>query len=107
CLRIRTRGLPIIYSPAAVLRSQPRSSSRARALFRRSAAEFAARWAPAPRSDELVCVADGRDFSREMNRAWRLPQPSAPVGSGLPAIVWTSYFLETGGYTEEAMSAVE
>ena len=30
-----------------------------------------------------------------------------PKVSGLPAIAWTSHFLEQGGYTEEAVAAIE
>ena len=81
CMRLRARGLPIVYCPAAVLHSQPRSTSRMRALWRSSAREFAARWGPTTlRSDELICQADGRDLSAEINRSWRLP---APFGAGV------------------------
>ena len=108
CLRLRARGLPIIYSPAAALRSRPRSMPGMREHFRRSAREFVARWAPTTvRSDELVCMADGRNVAWEASRSWRLPRPSGPDVNGLPAIAWTSYFLEHGGYTEEAVAAIE
>jgi glycosyltransferase involved in cell wall biosynthesis/tetratricopeptide (TPR) repeat protein len=108
CLRLRTRGLPIIYAPAAVLRSTPRSPREGGDQLRSSAREFTTRWAPTTiRSDVLVCRADGRDLHREVNRRWSLPRPSAPAGEGLPAVVWTSHFLEHGGYTEEALAAVE
>jgi glycosyltransferase involved in cell wall biosynthesis/GT2 family glycosyltransferase/tetratricopeptide (TPR) repeat protein len=108
CLRLRARGFPIIYSPAAALRSQLRSVSGTRGLFRRSAREFTARWSPTTfRSDEVVCRADGRDASSEWNRAWRLPRPAVPPVGDLPAIAWSSHFLEQGGYTEEALAAIE
>jgi glycosyltransferase involved in cell wall biosynthesis/GT2 family glycosyltransferase/Flp pilus assembly protein TadD len=108
CMRLRTRGLPIIYSPAAALQSRLRSVPGTRGAFRRSAREFVARWSPTVlRSDELVCSADGRDVSWQRNRSWRLPRPAGPGAGGLPALVWTSHFLERGGYTEEAIAAVE
>jgi glycosyltransferase involved in cell wall biosynthesis/GT2 family glycosyltransferase/Flp pilus assembly protein TadD len=108
CLRLRARGLPIIYSPAAALRSQLRSVPGTRGLFRRSAREFATRWSPTTfRSDEVVCRADGNDANSEWNRAWRLPRPAGPRVDGLPAVAWSSHFLEQGGYTEEALAAVE
>ena len=52
-------------------------------------------------------MADGRNVASESSRSWRLPRPSGPSVDGLPAIAWTSYFLEHGGYTEEAVAAVE
>ena len=108
CLRLRARGLPIIYSPAAALRAQLRSVPGTRGLFRRSAREFATRWSPTTfRSDEVVCRADGRDANSEWNLAWRLPRPAGPRTGDLPAIAWSSHFLEQGGYTEEALAAVE
>jgi glycosyltransferase involved in cell wall biosynthesis/GT2 family glycosyltransferase/tetratricopeptide (TPR) repeat protein len=108
CLRLRARGFPIIYSPAAVLRSHLRSVPGTRSLFRRSAREFATRWSPTTfRSDEVVCRADGCDANSEWNRAWRLPRPAGPRVGGLPAIAWSSHFFEHGGYTEEALAAVE
>jgi glycosyltransferase involved in cell wall biosynthesis/tetratricopeptide (TPR) repeat protein len=108
CLRLRARGLPIIYCPAAVLRSQPRSASGMRGLWRTSAREFVARWGPTtPRSDELVCLADGRDVNAESKLSWRLPRPSGAGSGTWPAILWTGHFHEHGGYTEEALAAVE
>jgi glycosyltransferase involved in cell wall biosynthesis/Flp pilus assembly protein TadD len=108
CLRLRARGFPIVYSPAAALRSQLRSVPGTRGLFRRSAREFATRWSPTTfRSDEVVCRADGRDANSEWNRSWRLPRPALPGGGGLPAIAWSSHFHEQGGYTEEALAVVE
>jgi GT2 family glycosyltransferase/glycosyltransferase involved in cell wall biosynthesis/Flp pilus assembly protein TadD len=108
CLRLRARGLPISYAPDAALRSQLRSVPGSRGVFRRSAREFATRWSPATfRSDEVVCVADGRDANSEWNRSWRLPRPAGSRVGDLPAIAWTSHFLEQGGYTEEAFAAVE
>ena len=108
CLRLRARGLPIIYSPAAALRSEVRSVPGTRGLFRRSAREFATRWSPTTfRSDEVVCRADGCDANSEWNRSWRLPRPARPRVGGLPAIAWSSHFFEQGGYTEEALAAVE
>jgi len=108
CLRLRSRGLPIVYSPTAVLRSRLSSQPGARGAFRGSAREFVARWSGATfRSDEVVCVGDRRDANREWSRSWRLPRPSGPGLGGLPAIAWTSHFLEGGGYTEEAIAAVE
>jgi glycosyltransferase involved in cell wall biosynthesis/Flp pilus assembly protein TadD len=108
CMRLRTRGLPSVYAPAAVLRSTLRSVPGTRADFRRSAREFAARWSPTVlRSDGFACAADGRDVHRQWNRSWRLPRPASSSVGGLPAIAWTSHFLEQGGYTEEAIVAVE
>ena len=108
CMRLRTRGMPIIYSPAAVLRSSPRSIPGTRGDFRRSAQEFAARWSrTAERSDSVVCRSDGTNEHSEASRSWRLTRPATPRVSGLPAISWTSHFLEQGGYTEEAVAAVE
>ncbi len=108
CMRLRTRGLPSVYAPAAVLRSTLRSVPGTRGDFRRSAREFAARWSPTVlRSDGFACVADGRDVHRQWNRSWRLPRPASSSVGGLPAIAWTSHFLEQGGYTEEAIVAVE
>jgi glycosyltransferase involved in cell wall biosynthesis/GT2 family glycosyltransferase/tetratricopeptide (TPR) repeat protein len=108
CLRLRSRGLPIIYSPTAALQSRIRSPLGTRGSFRGSAREFAARWSPVTfRSDEVVCRADRRDANGEWSRSWRLPRPSGPGIGGLPAVAWTSHFLEGGGYTEEAIAAVE
>ena len=108
CLRQRTRGRPVLYAPSATLVSPMRPLPGTRTSFRRSAREFATRWLPTTfRSDELVCRADGRDASWEWNRSWRLPRPAAPRGDGLPAVAWSSHFLEQGGYTEEALAAVE
>jgi glycosyltransferase involved in cell wall biosynthesis/tetratricopeptide (TPR) repeat protein len=108
CLRLRGRGLPILYAPNAVLRSRGRSAAGTREDFRRSAREFAARWSPTTfRSDELVCWADRREINPEVNRSWQLPRPSGPGAGGLPAVAWTSHFNEHGGYTEEAIAAVE
>jgi GT2 family glycosyltransferase/glycosyltransferase involved in cell wall biosynthesis/tetratricopeptide (TPR) repeat protein len=108
CLRLRTRGLPIVYSPAAVLRSSLRSIPGTRGDFRRSALEFATRWSRSTnRSEEAVCRSDGTNEDSEGSRAWRLPRPAVPPVSGLPAISWTSHFLEQGGYTEEAVAAIE
>ncbi|MEY2460566.1 MAG: hypothetical protein QOG30_2396, partial [Acidimicrobiaceae bacterium] len=108
CLRLRSRGLPIRYSSTAALSSTPRTVPGTRRLFERSACEFATRWSRTSfRSDNAICFADGRDFNHLVNRAWRLPRPSGSRGEGLPAIAWTSHFLEQGGYTEEAIAAVE
>jgi glycosyltransferase involved in cell wall biosynthesis/GT2 family glycosyltransferase/cytochrome c-type biogenesis protein CcmH/NrfG len=108
CLRVRARGRPILFAPSAELRSPLRTVPGTRDSFRRSAREFATRWSPAAfRSDELVCRSDGLDPNWEWNRSWRLPRPAAPAGGGLPAIAWSSHFLEHGGYTEEALAAVE
>jgi glycosyltransferase involved in cell wall biosynthesis/GT2 family glycosyltransferase/cytochrome c-type biogenesis protein CcmH/NrfG len=108
CLRLRTRGLPIIYSPAAVLRSSLRSIPGTRGDFRRSAREFATRWSRfTDRSEEVVCRSDGTNEHSEGSRSWRLPRPAVPRLGGLPAISWTSHFLEQGGYTEEAGAAIE
>ncbi|MCU1447988.1 MAG: hypothetical protein JWP02_158, partial [Acidimicrobiales bacterium] len=111
CLRLRTRGLPVLYAPAAALRSVVRSVPGSRGSFLSSAREFAARWSRALPSDDVVGVVDGADVNWEWMRSWRLPRPVArPPGSrasGLPAVAWTSHFLEQGGYTEEAIAAVE
>jgi glycosyltransferase involved in cell wall biosynthesis/GT2 family glycosyltransferase/tetratricopeptide (TPR) repeat protein len=108
CMRLRARGCPVLYAPSAVLRSPLRPAPGTRGSFRSSAREFAARWSPAAsRSDALVCGADGRDSVWEWNRSWRLPRPTAPSTGGLPAIAWSSHFLESGGYTEEAIATVE
>ncbi len=114
CLRLRARGRPILYAPNAAVRSHGRSTPGARGDFLRSAREFATRWSPTTvRSDELMYLIDGRLTHVECNRAWRLPRPSGPgtrsgPGAGrLPAIAWTSHFSEQGGYTEEAIAAVE
>ena len=107
CMRLRARGLPIVYPlPLRCVRS--RVPHRHPRDFRRSAREFVARWTPTTfRSDEVVCMADGRDANWEWNRSWRLPRPTGPRVGGLPAIAWTSHFLEQGGYTEEALAVVE
>ena len=111
CLRLRARGHPILYAPVATLRSSPRSMPRTRAAFRRSAREFATRWSgTSVRSDDVVCGADGRDGNQQFRCSWPLPRPSGGPrggGGGLPSVAWTSYFYEFGGYTEEAMAAVE
>jgi glycosyltransferase involved in cell wall biosynthesis/tetratricopeptide (TPR) repeat protein len=108
CLRLRARGFPVMYSPAAALRSAPRSVPGTRGAFRRSTKEFATRWSRAAfRSDEVVCSADGFDANWHWDRSWRLPRPARPSIGGLPAIAWTSHFLESGGYTEEAIAVVE
>jgi glycosyltransferase involved in cell wall biosynthesis/tetratricopeptide (TPR) repeat protein len=108
CLRLRGRGLPILYAPNAALRSRGRSAAGTREEFRRTAREFATRWSPTTfQSDELVCWADRRDSVHEGNRAWQLPRPSGPGVGGLPTVAWTSHFNEHGGYTEEAIAAVE
>ena len=108
CLRLRARGHPILYAPSAALCSPLRPAPGTREAFRRSAREFATKWSPASfRSDELVCQADGRDANWEWNRSWRLPRPAAANAGELPAIAWSSHFLELGGYTEEAVAAVE
>jgi glycosyltransferase involved in cell wall biosynthesis/GT2 family glycosyltransferase len=108
CMRLRTRGCPALYAPSAVLRSPLRPAPGTRTSFRSSAREFAARWSPNVfRSDELICRADGRDSNEAWNRSWRLPRPTVPATGGLPAIAWSSHFLEQGGYTEEALAAVE
>ncbi len=108
CLRLRARGRPILYAPNAAVRSRGRSAPGARGDFLRSAREFATRWSPTTvRSDELMYLIDGRLTHVECNRAWRLPRPSGPGAGGLPAIAWTSHFSEQGGYTEEAIAAVE
>jgi glycosyltransferase involved in cell wall biosynthesis/tetratricopeptide (TPR) repeat protein len=108
CLRLRARGLPILYAANAALRSRGRLAAGTRGGFARSAREFAARWSPTTsRSDELVCLADGRSTTQEWNRSWRLPRPSGSGVGDLPAVAWTSHFNEQGGYTEEAIAAVE
>jgi glycosyltransferase involved in cell wall biosynthesis/GT2 family glycosyltransferase/Flp pilus assembly protein TadD len=108
CMRLRARGCPVLYAPSAALRSPLRPVPGTRSSFRGSAREFAARWAPtAFRSDVLVCQADDRDSNREWNCSWRLPRPTTPSQGGLPAVAWSSHFLENGGYTEEALAAVE
>ncbi|HEX3542593.1 MAG TPA: glycosyltransferase, partial [Acidimicrobiales bacterium] len=111
CLRLRARGLPILYTPAAVLRSSPRATGESRRAFRRAAREFAGRWSGAAwRSDEIVCAGDGWDANRQWGRSWRLPRPAASAGPGTTdrlAVAWTSHFFEHGGYTEEAVAAVE
>jgi len=108
CLRLRARGRPSLYAPRAALHVQSRAVPGSRSGFRRSAREFATRWSrTAFRSDVLVCTADGRDANDEWNRAWPLPRPSVPSTGDLPAVAWTSHFLEQGGYTEEAIAAVE
>jgi glycosyltransferase involved in cell wall biosynthesis/tetratricopeptide (TPR) repeat protein len=108
CLRLRTRGLPIVYSPAAALRSSLRSIPGTRGDFRQSAREFATRWSRlTTRSEEIVCRSDGSNEHEEGSRAWRLPRPAVPRVGGLPAIAWTSHFLEQGGYTEEAVAAID
>ena len=106
CLRLRARGLPIVYSAASVLRVRLRSLSGTRGQFRRSVREFTTRWASAARSDAVVCNSDGAYWSNEWDRSWRLPRPSAPAKGGLPAVAWSSHFYEQGGYTEEAIAAV-
>src|SRR5439155_11118989 len=75
--------------------------------FSASAREFAARWSRATESDEIVCTADGADREWHWNLSWRLPRPCGRRGDGLPAVAWTSHFLEQGGYTEEAIATVE
>jgi GT2 family glycosyltransferase len=113
CLRLRARGLPIAYAPAAVLASPRRAEPGTRDDFHRTAKEFTARWsALRVRSDGVVCSADGTDADVEWNRSWRLPRPTATAASAaepgdLPAVAWTSHFLERGGYTEEAIAAME
>jgi glycosyltransferase involved in cell wall biosynthesis/tetratricopeptide (TPR) repeat protein len=108
CLRLRSRGRPILYAPTAAIRSRGRSTPGTRGEFLRSAREFATRWSPTTvRSDELMYLIDGRLTHVECGRAWRLPRPSGPGAGGLPAIAWTSHFSEQGGYTEEAIAAVE
>jgi glycosyltransferase involved in cell wall biosynthesis/GT2 family glycosyltransferase len=108
CMRLRARGRPVLYAPSAALSSPLRPAPGTRGSFRGSAREFATRWSPiAFRSDALVCGADGRDSNQEWNRSWRLPRPTAPSTGGLPAIAWSSHFLEQGGYTEEALATVE
>jgi glycosyltransferase involved in cell wall biosynthesis/tetratricopeptide (TPR) repeat protein len=114
CMRLRARGRPILYAPNAALRSRGRSTPGTRGDFLRSAREFATRWSPTTvGSDELMYLIDGRLTHVERNRAWRLPRPSGPRAGGgagargLPAIAWTSHFSEQGGYTEEAIAAVE
>jgi glycosyltransferase involved in cell wall biosynthesis/GT2 family glycosyltransferase/Flp pilus assembly protein TadD len=107
CMRLRARGFPILYAPGAVLRSSPRSVPGTGGDFRASAREFVARWASGFRSDELVCTADGSDVNWESNRSWRLPRPAGPRVGGVPTVAWTSHFFERGGYTEEAIAAVE
>jgi hypothetical protein len=108
CMRVRARGRPALYAPNAALRSPLHMVPGTRASFRSSAREFAARWSPAVlRSDSVVCAADDRDTNEQWLRSWRLPRSAAPARGGLPAIAWTSHFLENGGYTEEAISTVE
>ena len=108
CMRLRSRGLPILYAPEAELRVPIRTLSGTRAGFGKSVRQFVARWKPNTfRSDELVCLADDCDVSAEWNRSWRLPRPSVRRQGDLPSIAWTSHFLERGGYTEEALAAVE
>jgi glycosyltransferase involved in cell wall biosynthesis/tetratricopeptide (TPR) repeat protein len=108
CLRLRARGLPILYAPSAEIRSRGRVKAGTRGDFRRSAREFATRWSPTTvRSDDVISRIDGRLTHLEENRAWRLPRPSGPGPAGLPAIAWTSHFSEQGGYTEEAIAAIE
>ena len=108
CMRLRARGLPIIYCPAAVLRSQPRSTSanaRPMALLSPGVRCAMGTDHAALRRDYL----SGRRTRRQraVNRSWRLPRPSGAGVGSLPAILWTSHFLEHGGYTEEALAAVE
>lgn len=107
CMRLRSRGLAILYYPAGVLSSQLRSVSGTRGMFRRSAREFVTRWSTtALQSDDLVCSVDGRDPNWQRNCSWRLPRPTVPTQGVSPAIAWTGHFLEQGGYTEEAVAAV-
>lgn len=107
CLRLRARGFPILYAPAALLYSPLRSVPGTRGAFGRSVREFVTRWSPTSfRSDELLCRADGRDAEEEWNRSWRLPRPIGETTGAAPAIAWTGHFLEHGGYTEEAIAAV-
>jgi glycosyltransferase involved in cell wall biosynthesis/Flp pilus assembly protein TadD len=107
CLRLRSRGWRVLFAPAAVLTGTRHALPGASEAYLGSAREFAARWNRAPRSDEILCRTDGRDLSDQRNRAWRLPVPAAPAGTGLPAVAWSSHYLEWGGYTEEAITAVE
>jgi glycosyltransferase involved in cell wall biosynthesis/tetratricopeptide (TPR) repeat protein len=108
CLRLRSRGLSIFYSPAATLRSTPHGVAGTRGHFRQSARQYATRWARnAVPSDDLVCRADGIDANGEWERSWRLPRPSIKRADRLPAVLWSSHFLEQGGYTEEAFTVVE
>jgi glycosyltransferase involved in cell wall biosynthesis/tetratricopeptide (TPR) repeat protein len=110
CLRLRSRGLPILYAPAAILSSAVHAVPGSAGSFRRSAREFVARWSPTTLgSDDLICRIDRRDVGVQTVRSWRLPRPTGPgPGPGtLPAIAWSSHFLESGGYTEEAVAAVE
>ena len=108
CMRLRARGLPIIYSPAAALRSPLRLVPGTRGDFGRSAREFVTRWSRSSfRSDQLMCTADGSEVDEQWNRSWRLPRPGGPRVGSLPAIAWTGHFLEQGGYAEEAIAALE
>jgi glycosyltransferase involved in cell wall biosynthesis/GT2 family glycosyltransferase/tetratricopeptide (TPR) repeat protein len=108
CMRLRSRGLPILYAAGAELRVPIRTLSGTRSGFGKSVRQFVARWKPNTfRSDELVCLADDCDVSTEWNRSWRLPRPTVRGQGDLPGIAWTSHFLERGGYTEEALAAVE
>ncbi|MFN8022128.1 MAG: glycosyltransferase [Acidimicrobiales bacterium] len=113
CLRLRSRGMPIVYSAAATVRSRPSTISGTRDRFRTSVKRFTTRWPAAARSNAVVCAIDGVEVNMSWNRSWRLPQPSQPAPdtsgapSGLPAIAWSSHFYEHGGYTEEAITIVE
>ncbi|HXN59801.1 MAG TPA: glycosyltransferase [Acidimicrobiales bacterium] len=108
CMRLRSRGLPILYAAGAELRLPIRILSGTRGRFGQSVRQFVARWKPNTfRSDELVCLVDEGDANSEWNRSWRLPRPSVPRLGDPPSIAWTSHFLERGGYTEEALAAVD
>ena len=95
CMRLRARGCPVLYAPVgrAPLATAPRAGHAH--VVQALCTEFAARWAPTSfRSDVLVCLADDRDANSEWNRSWRLPRPSSPHREGLPAVAWSSHFLE-------------
>ncbi len=107
CLRLRARGLPILYSPAAELRWSPRSVPGTGGDFPALRPGSLPLDGPEPRGPTRWSAGPtGWSVNQQWRSSWRLPRPSAPSVTGLPAVAWTSYFFEFGGYTEEAGAAV-
>ncbi len=111
CLRLRARGLPILYCPTSVVTHFESVSADRTGFDTPNMRAFLVKWeGRLVADDELICRTDGTNVLEARARAAEVPtlrRRARSVPSSEPAaVVWSAPFRDRSGYADEARNAV-